>query len=99
MPAFGDYVIVRSREQGCMLGTYAGGSGRHVILSDARQIYSWGGNRLTLVDLARRGPEGALLRLSVSTESGQVEMLEACGILPVAAAHVEAFKSHRADES
>lgn len=98
MPAFGDYVIVRSRDQGCMLGTYFGGSGRHVILTDARQIYSWGSNRLTLVDLARRGPQGAGLRVSVSTESDQVEMLEACGIISVAKDQVEAFKSHAAEE-
>ena len=78
MPAIGDYVIVRSRDQGCMCGEYQGHIGREVRLTKARQIYSWSGQRLTLVDFSVVPGECRLSRVS----AGEVVMLEACGIIP-----------------
>ncbi|MDY3558251.1 TIGR02996 domain-containing protein [Gemmata sp. JC673] len=86
MPSPGAYVIVRSRDQGCVCGEYRGHHGREVVLGKARQIYSWEGGRLTLFDFAVvPGP------CRVSREApGEVVMLEACGIIPTTA-EVEAF--------
>ena len=86
MPAPGEYVIVRSRDQGCVCGEYRSHHGREVVLSKARQIYSWEGGRLTLIDFAVvPGP------CKLSREApGEVVMLEACGIIPTTA-DVEAF--------
>ncbi|MDY3554793.1 TIGR02996 domain-containing protein [Gemmata sp. JC717] len=86
MPSPGTYVIVRSRDQGCVCGEYRGHHGREVVLSKARQIYSWEGGRLTLIDFAVvPGP----CRLSREAP-GEVVMLEACGIIPTTP-EVEAF--------
>ncbi|MDY3558249.1 TIGR02996 domain-containing protein [Gemmata sp. JC673] len=86
MPLPGAYVIVRSRDQGCVCGEYRGHHGREVVLGKARQIYSWEGGRLTLFDFAVvPGP------CRVSREApGEVVMLEACGIIPTTP-EVEAF--------
>ncbi|AWM40338.1 hypothetical protein GobsT_11860 [Gemmata obscuriglobus] len=86
MPVSGAYVIVRSRDQGCVCGEYRGHHGREVVLGKARQIFSWEGGRLTLFDFAV--VPGAC-RLSREAP-GEVVMLEACGIIPTTAA-VEAF--------
>ena len=73
----GTYVVVRSRDQGCMCGEYAYHVGREVGLMNARQIYSWSGGRLTLVDFAEIPGEVRLSRVA----TGSVTMLEACGII------------------
>ncbi|MDY3554789.1 TIGR02996 domain-containing protein [Gemmata sp. JC717] len=86
MPVPGAYVIVRSRDQGCVCGEYRGHHGREVVLGKARQIYSWSGGRLTLFDFAV--VPGAC-RLSREAP-GEVVMLEACGIIPTTP-EVEAF--------
>ncbi|AWM40339.1 hypothetical protein GobsT_11850 [Gemmata obscuriglobus] len=86
MPLPGAYVIVRSRDQGCVCGEYRGHHGREVVLGKARQIYSWEGGRLTLFDFAV--VPGAC-RLSREAP-GEVVMLEACGIIPTTP-EVEAF--------
>jgi uncharacterized protein (TIGR02996 family) len=80
MPAPGDYVIVRSRDQGCVCGEYVSHHGREVVLDKARQLFSWAGGRLTLVDFAVVPGECRLSRVS----AGEVVMLEACGIIPTA---------------
>jgi hypothetical protein len=56
-----------------MCGEYQGHSGREVRLTNARQIFRWASNRLTLVDFARVPGE---VRLS-ATAPGEVVMLEA----------------------
>jgi hypothetical protein len=78
VPETGQYVVVRTREQGCMCGEYQWHTGREVCLAKARQIYSWSGKRLTLVDFAAVPGE---CRLSVEAP-GEVLLLEACGIIP-----------------
>lgn len=78
MPAHGDYVIVRSRDQGCLCGEYRGHSGREVTLSKARQIWNWSGERLTLIDVSVAPGECRLSREA----AGEVILLEACGIIP-----------------
>lgn len=92
MPAIGDYVVVRSREQGCMCGEYQWHSGREVCLANARQIYSWDGKRLTLVDFA---VVPGSCKLS-AVAPGEVLMLEACGIIPTTP-KVEAFLRKQKD--
>jgi len=88
MPNIGQYVIVRSRDQGCVCGEYRGHASREVTLTQARQIYSWSGERLTLFDVAVV-PD--IIRISRTIEDdGGIVMLEACGIIPVTPA-VEAF--------
>jgi len=78
MPSIGQYVIVRTRDQGCVCGEYQQHVGREVVLTNARQIYRWNGNRLTLFDVAEIPGE---CRLS-TTIQGEVTLLEACGIIP-----------------
>jgi hypothetical protein len=78
MSKAGDYVLVRSREQGVMCGEYVWHSGREVHLRNARQIWSWSGQRMTLVDVSVV-PSG---EMKISRASaGDVVMLEACGII------------------
>ena len=78
MPAIGDYVVVRSRDSGCVCGEYRGHTGREVYLTNARQIWSWAGKRLALIDVSVVPGE---CRLS-SQSAGEVVLLEACAILP-----------------
>jgi len=91
MPDIGQYVIVRSRDQGCVCGEYQGHVGREVTLRKARQIYRWSGNRLTLFDVA--SVPGSL---QVSAEVAECVMLEACGIIPTTAAVEEALRTANA---
>ncbi len=78
MPAPGQYVIVRSRDQGCVCGEYRSHHGREVVLSKARQLFSWEGARLTLFDFAMIPGQWRLSREA----PGEVVMLEASGITP-----------------
>ena len=74
----GQYVVVRSRDQGCVCGEYRGHVGREVTLTAARQIYSWDGNdRLTLIDFAVVPGNCRLSRVL----PGEIIMTEACGII------------------
>lgn len=78
MPAIGDYVVVRSRDSGCVCGEYRGHTGREVYLTNARQIWSWAGKRLALIDVSVVPGE---CRVSAQS-AGEVVLLEACAILP-----------------
>lgn len=78
MPTPGQYIVVRSREQGCMCGEYVYHHGREVTLANARQIFSWSGQRLTLIDFAAAPGECRLSRVA----PGEVVLLEACGLIP-----------------
>jgi hypothetical protein len=69
-----------------MCGEYQGHTGREVTLAKARQIYSWAGQRLTVVDF---GVKPGQCRLSAEAPD-EVVMLEACGIIPTTK-EVEAF--------
>jgi hypothetical protein len=83
----GEYVVVRSRNQGCVCGFYQGHSGTEVTLTEARQIYSWSGNRLTLFDVCEEVGE---VRLSAPV--AEITMTEACGIItpaPEVAKHLQ----------
>lgn len=81
MPNIGQFVIVRSRDQGCVCGEYQGHVGREVTLFNARQIFRWNGKRLTLFDVAT--VPGELQISETVTDPAGVTMLEACGIVPV----------------
>lgn len=78
MPDLGQYVIVRSRDQGCVCGEYQSHIGREVTLANARQIFRWSGKRLTLFDVATIPGE-----LRISETVAEAVLLEACGIIPV----------------
>jgi hypothetical protein len=78
MPDIGDYVIVRSRDSGCVCGEYQGHNGREVTIKNYRQIFRWNGNRLTLVDVSMVPGTITLSR----TNPGECVMLEACMINP-----------------
>lgn len=78
MPDIGQYVLVRSRDQGCVCGEYQSHAGREVTLANARQIFRWNGKRLTLFDVAVIPGE---LRMSETVR--EAVLLEACGIIPV----------------
>ena len=81
MPDLGQYVIVRSKDQGCVCGEYRGHTGREVVLTQARQMFSWDGERLTMFDVATVPGD---LRISRTvTDPAGVLLLEACGIIPV----------------
>ena len=93
MPEVGQYVLVRSRDQGCVCGEYRCHHGREVTLANARQIFSWAGARLTLIDFAAVPGECRLSRVA----PGDVVLLEACGIIPTTA-EVESFlRAHQGE--
>lgn len=76
-----EYVIVRSRDQGVVIGYLLGYEGRVVRLLKARQVYAYD-SHFVLVDLAVKGPRNAS-KCKFSCESvGEFRMLEACGIIP-----------------
>ena len=89
------YVIVRSRDQGVMVGFYQYHRNRQVVLKEARQVYRWTGGRLTLVDVAQVvGPielsevkEELVINGGEGNLSGEVVrktgfiVLESCGII------------------
>jgi hypothetical protein len=79
MPAIGQYVIVRAKDDGVKCGEYQGHSGREVTLRKARTIYAWNGNRLELIDFSVVPGDCQLSR----TAELDVLMLEACGIIEV----------------
>lgn len=78
----GDYVCVRSRDQGVVWGVFAGNYGREVTLTDARQQHGWGSKALSLFALIIKGPGGTGLRLDHPV--AEILMLEACGVIFVA---------------
>ena len=93
MPEVGQYVVVRTRDQGCMCGEYRCHHGREVTLANARQIFSWAGARLTLIDFAAVPGECRLSRVA----PGDVVLLEACGIIPTTP-EVESFlRAHQGE--
>lgn len=91
MPSVGQFVIVRSRDQGCVCGEYQSHVGREVTLCNARQIYSWSDNRLTLFDFAVVPGTCRLSRVL----PGEVVMLEACGIIPTTPDVEKALRNHK----
>ena len=91
----GDYVCVRSREQGVVWGVYGGNAGREVTLTDARQQHSWNSKALSVFALAAKGPAGSGLRLDHAV--AEVLMLEACGVILVAPAVAELFRAWPVD--
>jgi hypothetical protein len=95
MPQEGDYVCVRSRDQGVVWGTLVYVVGRECRLRDARQQHSWGGGKcLTLFDVVMKGPEVAHVKLSETVE--EIDMQEICGVILVPKKWIKAFKEHPA---
>ena len=93
MPAIGDYVIVRSRDSGCVCGEYRGHTGREVCLAIARQIWSWSGNRLALIDVSVVPGDTRLSAVS----AGEIVLLEACAILPTTPEVEKYLRTAKAD--
>lgn len=94
MPAEGDYVCVRSRNQGVVWGTLVFRSGDECRIRDARQQYSWSGNATTLFDVVMKGPKATSLRLSEVVP--EIDMTEICGVILVPPELIKAFKTHPA---
>lgn len=82
--AEGDYVVVRSRESGCLCGEYQYHNGREVWLKNARIIHQWSNSvhRLTLIDVS--SIEGENDRLSRPSDD-LVCVLDACTIIKTSA--------------
>ena len=78
----GHYVIVRSRDAGCLYGLLLGYEGSTVHLANARQMWSWtaaeGG---TLLDCATHGVKAG----KFSTPADRVTVIGACAIIDVSA--------------
>ena len=91
----GDYVCVRSRDQGVVWGTFGGNAGREVALTDARQQHSWSSKSLSLFRLAAKGPAGSGLRLDMQVS--EILMLEACGVILVLPAVAALFRTWPVD--
>ncbi len=91
MPDIGRYVLVRSRDQGCVCGEYRGHAGREVTLGQARQVFRWNGKRLTLFDVAVIPGE-----LLISEVVEEAVLLEACGIIPVTPEVEKALRTAKA---
>lgn len=94
MPQEGDYVCVRSRDQGVVWGTLVYMSGRECRIKEARQQFSWRGNATTLFDVVMKGPAATSLRLSEVVP--EIDMTEVCGVILVPDERVDEFKNHPA---
>lgn len=94
MPVEGDYVCVRSDNQGVVWGTLVCRSGNECRLKEARQQYSWGENATTLFDVVVKGPRITKLRLSEVVP--EIDMTEICGVILVPQELIKEFKSHPA---
>lgn len=78
----GKYVVVRTYSAGVHVGVLASQSGKEVMLSDARRIWSWSG-AFTLSEISQSGVSGES-RLSVAVP--QIALTEAIEIIPCAQA-------------
>lgn len=73
----GEFVIVRSRDQGVMVGELIAVSGTAVELNKPRQLYGWQDGANTLCEVSVNGVGFA----SISEPSaGRVLILNACGV-------------------
>lgn len=88
----GDYVCVRSSDQGVVYGVLESVSGRECDLLESRQQYDWSQGALTLQDVILQHPKDTGLRLSRTNPEGG-RMTEICGIWKVPANLIEAFKT------
>ena len=77
MPKPGQYVVVRADKDGCKCGYYVTHNGPEVVLRNARVIWNWEGQRLSLIDVTVVPGECRLSRPSY----GEVIVLDACGII------------------
>ena len=89
----GDYVCVRARDQGCVLGILELVSGRECDLAETRQIYNWEKSALTLQDVILQDPKISKVKLSRVNKKGG-RMTEVCGIWHVPDELVEKFKNY-----
>ena len=91
----GDYVIVRSRDQGVMCGYLKAIDGRQVTITQARQIWSWSTKALALPDLALHGVRGTA---RMSAPAPEVIFLEACGVLRCTEAAAKSLSTYEVDK-
>lgn len=94
MPNNGDYVCVRSKDQGVVWGFLVWAAGNCCRLSEPRQQFSWDRNALTLMDVVMSGPEKTGLHLSIA--GIEIDMTEVCGVYSVPPSLVEEFRTHPA---
>jgi hypothetical protein len=94
MPQEGDYVCVRSDQQGVVWGTLVWRVGRECRIKNARQQYQWQSGAMTLFDLVSTDPAKTGLKLSHEVE--EIDMTEVCGVILVPKSMVQHFKSHPA---
>jgi hypothetical protein len=87
----GQFVIVRSREQGVVCGVLKEQSGRAIVLDDARQIHAWSDGANTLFEMSLRGCGSARISEPVET----ILILEACGVIPCTAEAEENLRQSR----
>jgi hypothetical protein len=73
----GEFVIVRSRDQGVVCGVLDTLVGRVAVLTDARQIHSWSDGANTLFEMSLRGCGTA----RISEPVKRVMVHEVCGVL------------------
>lgn len=92
MPQEGDYVCVRSEDQGVVFGILVWRSGRECRLKQARQQYDWATGALTLFDLLNKDPAKTGLRLSESVP--EIDMTEICGVIAIPDKLVKKFRDH-----
>lgn len=92
MPKIGDYVCVRSENQGVVWGFLVFHSGSGCQLREPRQQYSWSKDALTLMDVVMQSPSATGLRLS--RRGLELDMTEICGIYSVPEELVEEFRNH-----
>jgi hypothetical protein len=74
----GEFVIVRSRDQGVVCGVLRIEAGSVVELEDARQIHSWTDGAHTLFEMSSHGVGKA----RISEPVARIRIREWCGIIP-----------------
>lgn len=89
----GQFVIVRSRDQGVVCGVLRAYAGRAVELDNARQIHSWSDGANTLFEMSLEGCG----RARISKPVAEITILDACGIIPCTPVAEENLRQSRWD--
>jgi hypothetical protein len=88
----GQYVIVRSRDQGVVAGYLEAAEGRLARVREPRQLYRWA-STFVLIELASYGPRSETEQRYSRPGLEPLIMTETCGILPC---HPDAAEKIRA---
>jgi len=86
------FVIVRGRDCGVHAGEFVSRKGREVVLRNSRRIWYWSG-AASLSELAVHGAKNVEACKFGVVIPGDIELLDACEVIPCAAGGAEMIRS------